>query len=545
MLDNFIVTSPWSDGRSLIAKWTWSNGADLQYFEKANIYYYSPLDEGFERTELITQPITSFSLHNLRPETTYLVCIRVQHRRHPLKSILIRTPTTTTTTVFPTVRTPVNWHIRQPTNPVSPGNYVYDSRCIHATTQNWHLSALIGGILGVVFALFLGVLLLILLKRNRCVPGGSVGFGKQTTQRSLLGNSSTVRGSSKRRGRRSSSKQGSFHSSLWPSRSSNSRSEFSGHLREEDEDDDVDDDDEVIAEDDEEDTEIDTGGKSSVRSQIGIYGGSGGTTGSSNRHSSMSSSVDAREDSSSTALPYLPVNGIQVRSATRRSRDLKQPSIGCDSMKNISGVKVNVVAPTPDVIGAREDLSKISTAKIPDLSDQCATASPPANLPDPLLGSVIVTLRSPLVSSPPHLSKNSSNAGAEVEVQRECVSPVPLQEPQSVGLQTPVLIGMNPNQDECAWIESPMVEPSSHLITDIPGMVFEDDYHNSLSNPDYESTLSLSRANSGGSRESIVSSNYEYENYRCFASLEKLNEDGHQDHHKSGSSIYTEFIETI
>lgn len=385
-----------------------------------------------------------------------------------------------------------------------------------------------------------------MLKRNHCLPSGSVGFGKRMTQRSLLGNSSSTHGSSKRRRRRSSSKRGSFHSSLWPSRSSNSRSEFSGHLREEDEDDDVDDDDEVIAEDDEEDTEIDTGGKSSVRSQIGIYEGSGGTTGSSNRHSSMSSSIDAREDSSSAAMPYLPVNGVQTRSASRGSRDLKHPSMGYDRMKNISGVKVNVIAPTPDVIGTGKDLRKISIARVSDFSGQHATASPPANLPDPLPGSVIVTLRSPLVSSPPpHPSKNSSTTGVEIEVQREYVSPAPLPEPQSVDLQTPILVGMSSNEDGCAWIESPLVEPSSHLITDIPGMLFEDSYHNSLSNLDYESSLSLSGATSGGSRGSIVSSNHEYEGCHYFASLEKLNEDDHLDPNKSGPSIYTEFIETI
>ena len=44
MLEDFFVTSPWSDGRSLIARWTWSYDADLHYFEKAsvsNIFSYA------------------------------------------------------------------------------------------------------------------------------------------------------------------------------------------------------------------------------------------------------------------------------------------------------------------------------------------------------------------------------------------------------------------------------------------------------------------------------------------------------------------------
>ncbi|KAM3180812.1 hypothetical protein ACTXT7_015573 [Hymenolepis weldensis] len=507
------------------------------------LYYYSPFDEGYERSELITQPITSFTLQNLRPETTYSICLRVHHRKHPNNSLLIPQQTTTTTPSSPTVRTPINWYNRQPSNPISAGTYVYDFQCLSATTQNWHLSALIGGVLGVVFALFLGILLLFLLKRTHCLPGGYSGFGKQMTQRSLLGNSSSLRGNSNRRGRRSGSKRGSFHSSLWPSRSSNSRSEFSGHLREELEGDDVDDDDEVIAEDDEEDTEIDTGCKSSVRSQVGIYGGSGGTTGSSNRHSSMSSSIDATEDSSSLAMPYLPVNGVPSRSATRRSRDLKRPLMGYDSMKNISGVKVNVVAPTPDVIGTKEDLRKTSIAKISDCSGQTSTTSPSTNIPEPLPESLIVSLRSPQVNTPPPLSKQSPTSGLDIEARDECLSPVPIQEPQSVDLQTPVLVGMNSNKEECIWIESPKVEPLSHIITDIPETLFENDNRNVPSNPDYESTLSLSDATSGTSRESIISSsNYDYEYY---GSVERLEGGDQDDPDKSGPSIYTEFIETI
>nr|CDS32820.2 dynein light chain [Hymenolepis microstoma] len=442
----------------------------------------------------------------------------------------------------PAVRTPINWYNRQLSNPISAGTYVYDFQCLSATTQNWHLSAFIGGILGVVFALFLGILLLFLLRRNHCLPGGYGSFGKQMTQRSLLGNSSSLRGTSNRRGRQSSSKRSSFHSSLWPSRSSNSRSEFSGHLREL-EDDDVDEDDEVIAEDDEEDTEIDTGCKSSVRSQVGIYGGSGGTTGSSNRHSSMSSSIDAREDSSSVAMPYLPVNGVPSRSATRRSRDLKRPLMGYDSMKNISGVEVNVVAPTPDVIGTKEDLRRPSIAKISDSSRQMSSTSPLTNIPDPLLEPTIISLRSPEVNIPPPLSKQPPISVLDIEAHGEFLSPVPIQEPQSVDLQIPILVDMNSTKENCIWIESPKFEPPSHVITDIPETYFENDDRNIPSNLDFESTLNLTDATSGTSRESIISSsNYDYEYY---GSLQKLEGGDQNDPDKSGLSIYTEFVETI
>ncbi|VDO14819.1 unnamed protein product [Rodentolepis nana] len=541
MLDSFTVTSPWSDGRSLIASWTWSLDSDLKFFEKTILYYYSPFDEGYERSELITQPITSFTLQNLHPETTYSICLRVHHRKHPNNSLLIPQQIITTTPPL-TIRTPINWYNRQPSNPISAGTYVYDFQCLSATTQNWHLSAFIGGILGVVSALFLGVLLLFLLKRNHCLPGGYGGFGKQMTQRSLLGNSSSLRGSSTRRGKQSSSKRGSFHSSLWPSRSSNSRSEFSGHLREL-EDDDVDEDDEVIAEDDEEDTEIDTGCKSSVRSQVGIYGGSGGTTGSSNRHSSMSSSIDAREDSSSVAMPYLPVNGVPSRSATRRSRDLKRPLMGYDSVKNISGVEVNVVAPTPDLIGTKEDLRRTSIAKTSDSSGQTSSTSPMANCPDPLLEPTIISLRSPEMNIPPPLSKQTPLSGLDIEAHGELLSPVPIQEPQSIDLQIPILVDMNSTKEKCIWIESPKFEPPSHIIADIPETYFEDDDRNVPSNPDFESTLSLTDATSGTSRESIISSsNYDYEYY---GSIEKLEGGDQDDPEKSGPSIYTEFVETI
>lgn len=512
------------------------------------IFYYSPLDEGFERTEIITQPITSFTLQNLRPETTYFICLRVHHRLQSKKIGLAPVPTTTTLTT--TNRSPLNWHVRQPSTPVSPDHYAYEVRCTQATTQNWHLSALIGGILGVVFALVLGFLLLFVLKRNQCLPSSSSGFGKQMTQRSLLRNSYSQRGSSHRRGRRSSTKRGSFHSSLWPSRSSNSRSEFSGHLREEDEDDE-DDDDDVIAEDDEEDTEIDTGCKSSVRSQAGIYGGSGGTTGSSNRHSSMSSSIDAREDSSSVAMPYLPVNGMPSRSATRRSRDMKHSSMGYENTKNSHGVKLNVVTPTPDVSDVKEGFRKVSltpatkTVDVDWRKSEKGAVSPPGipSLPDPLRGSSIATLWSPLVTSPSPLTKSPQLFGLESDGRGECRSPIPLPEPQLVDLQTPMLVGLG-RKDDYMWIESPRIEAVPQLLPDIPYILYDDGEENAAEyDPNYESSLSLTDATTGSSSESIVSSNYE--DCRYFSPSDKFEGDKHHNPGRQGPSIYTEFIETI
>ncbi|KAL5964903.1 hypothetical protein TSMEX_007355 [Taenia solium] len=449
-----------------------------------------------------------------------------------------------------TNRSPLNWHVRQPSIPVSPDHYAYEVRCTQATTQNWHLSALIGGILGVVFALVLGFLLLFVLKRNQCLPSSSSGFGKQMTQRSLLRNSYSQRGSSHRRGRKSSTKRGSFHSSLWPSRSSNSRSEFSGHLREEDEDDE-DDDDDVIAEDDEEDTEIDTGCKSSVRSQVGIYGGSGGTTGSSNRHSSMSSSIDAREDSSSVAMPYLPVNGVPSRTSTRRSRDMKHSSMGHENMKNSYGVKLSVVTPTSNTSGVKESLRKVSPTPVIKTVDadgrksEKGAVSPlgvPA-LPDPLRGSAITALWSPLVTSPSPLTKSPQTRGMESDSRGECRSPVPLPEPQLVDLQTPMLMGLG-CKDDCVWIESPRIEAASQLLPDIPYILYDDEGENAADyDPNYESSLSLTDATTGSSSESIVSSNYE--DCRYFPPSDKLEGDKHHNPGRQGPSIYTEFIETI
>ncbi|KAH9282384.1 Dynein light chain 1, cytoplasmic [Echinococcus granulosus] len=551
MLDNFFVTSPWSDGRSLIAKWTWNYGVDLHYFEKASIFYYSPLDEGFERTEIITQPITSFTLQNLRPETTYFICLRVHHRLQSTKFGL--TPAPTTSTLTTTNRSPLNWHVRQPSTPVSPDNYAYEVRCTQATTQNWHLSALIGGILGVVFALMLGFLLLFVLKRNQCLPSSSSDFGKQMTQRSLLRNSYSHRGGSRRRGRKSSTKRGSQHSSLWLSRSSNSRSEFSGHLREEDEDDEDDDDDEVIAEDDEEDTEIDTGCKSSVRSQVGIYGGSGGTTGSSNRHSSMSSSIDAREDSSSVAMSYLPVNSVPSRTATRRSRDMKHSSMGYENIKNIYGVKLSVVTPTPEASGAKESLQKVSFTPVTTTIDvdgrkpeqNAVSPSVVPVLPDPLRESSIASLRSPLVTSPSPLTKSSQSFGLESDSRGACRSPVPLPEPQLVDLQTPILVGLG-CKDDCTCIESPKIEAASQLLPDIPYILYDDEEENAADyDLNYESSLSLTDATSGSSSESIVSSNYDYEDCHYFPPSEKFEGARHHNPGRQGPSIYAEFIETI
>ncbi|VDM33050.1 unnamed protein product [Hydatigera taeniaeformis] len=514
------------------------------------IFYYSPLDEGFERTEIITHPITSFTLQNLRPETTYFICLRVHHRLQSTKFGLTAAPTTSTVTT--TNRSPLNWHVRQPSTPVSPDHYAYEVRCTQATTQNWHLSALIGGILGVVFALVLGFLLLFVLKRNQCLPSSSSGFGKQMTQRSLLRNSYSLRGSSHRRGRRSSTKRGSFHSSLWPSRSSNSRSEFSGHLREEDEEED-DDDDDVIAEDDEEDTEIDTGCKSSMRSQAGIYGGSGGTTGSSNRHSSMSSSIDAREDSSSVAMPYLPVNGVPSRTATRRSRDMKHSSMGYENMKSSYGVKLNVVTPTSDASGAKESIRKVSLTPLTKSIDadgrksEQGTVSPPGipNLPDPLRSSSIATLRSPLVISPSPLTKSAQSFGLEGNSRGECRSPVPLPGAQLVDLQTPMLMGLG-CKDDYAWIESPRIEAASQLLPELPYILYDDEGESAANyDPNYESSLSLTDATTGSSSESVVSSNYDYEDFPYFPPSAKFDASKHHNPDRQGPSIYTEFIETI
>ena len=393
-----------------------------------------------------------------------------------------------------------------------------------------------------------------MLKRNRCLPNGSSGLRKHVTQRSLLGNSYNQRDGCNRGGKRSHSKHGGFHSSLWPSRSSNTRSEFSGHLREVDEDFE-DDDDEVIPEDDEEDTEIDTGCKSSVRSQVGIYGGSGGTTGSSNRHSSMSSSIDAREDSSSVVMPYLSVNGVPAQSAPKRSRDIKRSPDGNDSTKNITGVKVNVVTPDQDAGSIKDCLQKASNPAVTPVADhdvgnkEQSVGSPTSILspPDSLLGSSPVSLHSPLIGFPVPLTKSSQSIGIENDSRGDCQSPAPLPDPQPVDLQAPVLVGVSCKED-CGWIESPRVEAISLLPPDIPSMMYDDEEENTAEDDvrDHESSLSLSDATSGSSRESTISSsNYDYENCYYFASAEKLDEDKLQTPSRRGPSIYTEFVETI
>uniref|UniRef100_A0A5K3EIK8 Fibronectin type-III domain-containing protein n=1 Tax=Mesocestoides corti TaxID=53468 RepID=A0A5K3EIK8_MESCO len=544
MLDNFHITSPWSDGRSLIAKWSWSYDADLHYFEKAYIFYYSRLDEGFERTEVITHPITSFTIQNLRPETTYFVCLRVHHRLQSTQNAPITSTTATLTTA--TSQSPVTWHVRQPSNPVFSDNYAYEVRCSKATTQNWHLSALIGGVLGVVFALMLGFLLLLVLKRSHCLPSNSGTFRKETTQGSFHGDYKSG-GSVRRGGRRSGSKRGSLHSMLWSNRSSNRRSEFIGHLREEDEDEE-DDDEEAIGEDDEDDTEIDMGCKSSVRSQVGIYGGSGGTTASSNRHSSVSSSIDAREDSSSVAMPHLPTNGGQTRRTSRQSRDMSRSSVGYESMKNVLGVNVNIIASTSDVEKVRNDMQTTSLSittnrtanKERRLENSVLTSPISQHLPDPLKGSIIVSLQSPLVRSPSPPMKLSQVNVVEIDGGGECQSPMPLAEPQPVELQTPILISADYN-DSCGWIESPKVEASLNYCAFIPRMLVDDDDNAAFEDPEYESSLSPTNATSGSSRSSNPTTNYSYEECRVF-----LPSDGFADHrHQKVPSIYTEFIETI
>ncbi|VDK85758.1 unnamed protein product [Dibothriocephalus latus] len=251
-------------------------------------------------------------------------------------------------------------------------------RCTEAATQNWHLSALIGGLLGVSLALILGIILLIIVKRKHWSTTSKYG-----AEKSLL--HSEGNGGLHRKTRYSWRSNGNGWRSNLSARSSSTRgvSDFSGNLREEDEDDEED----AIAEDDE-DTEADTGCKSSVRSQTGIYGGSGGTT-SSNRHSSVSS-IEPREDTSSVThhlqtSSQIPGkrDGRKVRQDVRAQKRVSKtvPSerspgsprkppqqsnsqeqrvqsnvYSVNDTKACPGVTVNILSPSPELTETKEDL---------------------------------------------------------------------------------------------------------------------------------------------------------------------------------------------
>ena len=380
------------------------------------------------------------------------------------------------------------------------------------------------------------------------MSSNSSGFRKQVAQGSLLGNSYNQIDERNRRGKRSVTNQGGSHNSLWPNRSSNSRSEFGGHLREIDEDFE-DDDDEVIPEDDEEDTEIDTVCKSSVRSQMGINGGSGGTTGSSNRHSSLSSSIDAKDDLSLVAMP---TSGIPTQTTTKRSHEMKRPSDVSGSTKNIAGIIVNVSTQAQGRECIKEDLQKIYPTPVTYASDhdggnvEKTVGSPVAFLPSPdsLLRPSAIPPPSPLIEFLPSFTKSPQCVGVESDTGGDCQSPAPLPDPQPVDLQTPLLVGMGCNNN-CTWIESPRMETVPQILHDTSCMLYDDEEENTTEagDPDYDSSLSLSDATLSSSRESAISSSYE--NCYYFASAEKLGGDRLQTPSRKRPSIYTEFVETI
>uniref|UniRef100_A0A0X3P0F2 Fibronectin type-III domain-containing protein n=1 Tax=Schistocephalus solidus TaxID=70667 RepID=A0A0X3P0F2_SCHSO len=561
LLESFTVVSPWSDRRSLFAYWQWREGANLKLFEKAHLYYYSSLDEGLERAQTLNKPVTSFKLNHLRPETIYFVCLRVLRRKRALsarsnpeatkplpeapqhgppikgdqtKSVGI------TATKRPTPTTVLPWQQRHSLNVKAPENYAFELQCTEAATQNWHLSALVGGLLGVGLALILGIILLIIVKRRHWSASS-----KYCAEKALL--------HSEGNGRLHRKTRPSWRSNL-SARSSSARvvSDFSGNLREEDEDDEED----AIAEDDE-DTEVDTGCKSSVRSQTGIYGGSGGTT-SSNRHSSVSS-IDPREDTSSVT-PHLQ-KGAQIPSK-RDSRIVRQdvraqkkvskvvplerspvpprkPAVNLNSLeqrgqysicsvndtKEYSGVTVNILSPSPELMETKEDLRSLGP-KTPgdgqtasDFSDLEQSLVTPNSLKQNsqlrkdrvngysvcevnVLGSIgqssarrktIAVFHEPLLCPgiergctsqrqsvvENHLIRNPLFSPVEMPEQAACLScqsPAPLFDPKMVNLEPPLLLSPLCQPSGCffeeTWIKSPHIEysPLSQPVDNASGL---------------------------------------------------------------------------
>nr|VZI00869.1 unnamed protein product [Spirometra erinaceieuropaei] len=565
LLESFTVVSPWSDRRSLFAYWQWREGANLKLFEKAHLYYYSSLDEGFERGQTLNEPVTSFKLSRLRPETVYFVCLRVLRRKRatPVRSNpeetkpILNAPQPVariaeeqtksvgiTATKRPTLTTVLPWQQRHSLNIKAPENYAFELQCTEAATQNWHLSALIGGLLGVGLALILGIILLIVVKRKSWSTTSKYGAEK------LLLHNEGNGGLHKKT--RYSWRYGNGWRSNLSARSSSTRgvSDFSGNLREEDEDDEED----AIAEDDE-DTEADTGCKSSVRSQTGIYGGSGGTT-SSNRHSSVSS-IDPRDDTSSVTHHLQKGSQIPSKRDSRKVRqDARAPkrvskvgpsdrspipprkpsqdpnsqeqrvqSTVCsdNDIKEYSGVTVNIVSPSPELMQTKEDLRSLGP-KTPgdgqtasDSSDFEQTLVTPHSLKQNIrlhkdsadghsvcgvnvLGSVshcsarrktiavfqesvlcrgiergYTSQRDPIAENNPIINPSFSAADTANEMPEQptyfsCQSPAPLFDPQVVNLEPPLLLSP-PNQPagcffEETWIRSPHIEysPLSHPV---------------------------------------------------------------------------------
>ncbi|CAI2737721.1 unnamed protein product [Dicrocoelium dendriticum] len=168
LVSDFQVMPSFTDSHNLQLTWRWSSPALAQkLLYRAKILYYADGDSDISERTGISQPThQSYVLRDLRPNTQYLVCLRVIRQRMRHLGGSYGAPGQPNdpdmqleTESIKNASLPKDMRLKEP--------YVAEMQCDLAFTRRTYFPALLSSLVGVILALVLTVLLFTALLRRR------------------------------------------------------------------------------------------------------------------------------------------------------------------------------------------------------------------------------------------------------------------------------------------------------------------------------------------------------------------------------------------